>query len=72
MKKKAYERCSRFEGHIMPVLVESVNAQDPALVTGRLANNLTVHFKGGIELIGNIVDVKLNECKGFYYIGEKA
>lgn len=72
VKKKAYERCSRFEGHIMPVLVESVNAQDPALVTGRLANNLTVHFKGGIELIGNIVDVKLNECKGFYYIGEKA
>ncbi len=72
VKKKAYERCSRFEGQIMPVLVESVNAQDPALVTGRLANNLTVHFKGGIELIGNIVDVKLNECKGFYYIGEKA
>lgn len=72
VKKKAYERCSRFEGRIMPVLVESVNAQDSALVTGRLANNLTVHFKGGIELIGNIVDVKLNECKGFYYIGEKA
>ena len=72
VKKKAYERCSRFEGKVMPVLVESVNAQDSTLVTGRLANNLTVHFKGGIELIGNIVDVKLNECKGFYYIGEKA
>lgn len=72
VKEKAYERCARFEGKVMPVLVESLNAQDPALVTGRLDSNLTVHFKGGMELIGKIVDVRLNECKGFYYLGELA
>ena len=72
VKEKAYERCARFEGRVMPVLVESLNAQDPALVSGRLDSNLTVHFKGSMELIGKIVDVRLNECKGFYYLGELA
>ena len=72
VKEKAYERCARFEGKVMPVLVESLNAQDPALVSGRLDSNLTVHFKGGMELIGKIVDVRLNECKGFYYLGKLA
>ena len=41
------------------------------LVTGRLSNNLNVHFPGDSSLIGKIVPVKLKECKGFYYIGEK-
>lgn len=72
VKEKAYERCARFEGKVMPVLVESLNAHDPALVSGRLDSNLTVHFKGGMDLIGKIVDVRLNECKGFYYLGELA
>jgi len=30
-----------------------------------------VHFPGDESLIGQIVNVKLNECKGFYYIGEE-
>lgn len=55
---------------VQSVLVEQINEQDASLVTGRLSNSLLVHFKGGEELIGKIVDVRLNECKGFYYIGE--
>ena len=51
-------------------LVEEINEHDNSLVTGRLSNNLLVHFKGGEDLIGKIVKVKLNECKGFYYFGE--
>ena len=39
-------------------------------LTGRLDNNLLVHFEGGDELIGQIINVKLSECKGFYFIGE--
>jgi tRNA-2-methylthio-N6-dimethylallyladenosine synthase len=39
-------------------------------VTGRLSSGLLVHFPGTEELIGKIVDVKLNEAKGFYYMGE--
>lgn len=60
---------SRFEGQTMPVLVEQINEQDENLVTGRMDNNLLVHFPGTADLIGKIVDVNLKESKGFYYLG---
>ena len=66
----AAEVCAVHEGTDQDVLVESVNDHDPSLVTGRMSNNLLVHFKGDAALIGKIVNVHLNECKGFYYIGE--
>lgn len=64
------EMAVRFEGMTDTVLVEEVNEQDTKLLTGRLGNNLLVHFPGDASLIGQIVNVKLTECKGFYYIGE--
>ena len=63
------ERCGRLQNQVLPVLVEHVNEQDPALVTGRLANNLIVHFPGDAGMIGKIVPVELTESKGFYYLG---
>lgn len=56
-------------GKTMEVLVEEENAQDNTLVTGRLSNNIVVHFKGDKSLIGKIVNVHLDEAKGFYYMG---
>ena len=64
------EVCSVHQGSVQPVLVESVNDHDDTLVTGRLSNNLLVHFPGDSSLIGKIVKVYLKECKGFYYLGE--
>ena len=64
------KKAKQYEGAIMEALVEEINEHDNDLVTGRLSNNLLVHFKGDEELIGKIVKVKLNECKGFYYFGE--
>jgi tRNA-2-methylthio-N6-dimethylallyladenosine synthase len=66
------EMSARVQGQTLPVLVESMNEQDASLVTGRLGNNLLVHFPGTEELIGQTVDVYLKECKGFYYLGERA
>lgn len=63
--------CSVYTDTIQEVLVETVNDHDPSLMTGRMSNNLLVHFPGDKELIGKIVPVKLKECKGFYYIGER-
>ena len=60
----------RDEHTTQKVLVEEVNTQNPELLTGRLSNNILVHFKGDKSLIGNIVDVYLKESKGFYYMGE--
>ncbi len=66
----AKETCARFEGTTQEVLVEGVNEQDASLVTGRLSNNLLVHFPGTSDMIGKFMEVKLKESKGFYYLGE--
>ncbi len=58
-------------GSVKAVLVEEFNT-DKQTLTGRLDNNLLVHFEGGENLLGKIVNVKLDECKGFYYIGSLA
>ncbi len=71
VQETSVKRAGLIEGKTMDVLVEDINRQDPALVTGRLSNNLNVHFPGDASLIGQIVPVKLKECKGFYYLGEK-
>jgi len=70
VKEEANGLTSGYEGTVHKVLVEDVNEQDNSLLTGRLSNNLLVHFKSGRDLIGKIVDVKLTECHGFYYLGE--
>ncbi len=65
------EMAGRLTGQTLPVLVEEINSQDTSLMTGRLSNNLLVHFPGDASLIGKIVDVHLLESKGFYYMGER-
>ncbi len=66
----ARQECARWEGTTGQVLVEQVDRQDDRLLTGRLGNNLLVHFPGDLSLIGRIVDVHLTACRGFYYMGE--
>ena len=64
------EVCAVHEGTIQAALVECRNDHDEHLMTGRLSNNLLVHFPGDESLIGKLVDVSLDECHGFYYIGK--
>ena len=63
------EITGRYTGEIMEVLVEEMNTHDEALVSGRLSNNTVVHFEGTKDLIGKVVKVRLDEAKGFYYMG---
>lgn len=63
--------CARFEGQTLTALVEEYD-EEKQLLTGRLGNNLLVHFAGEPGLIGKIVPVCLKECKGFYYLGRQA
>ncbi len=72
VQETARERVGLLEGKIMSALVEEVNEHDETLVTGRLSNNVIVHFQGDKSLIGSIVDVHLTECHGFYYVGQMA
>lgn len=66
----AREQAARFADTVQEVLVEEVNEHDPKLLTGRMSNNLLVHFPGDASLIGTLQMVHLDECKGFYYMGK--
>lgn len=65
------KRIARYEGRVKKVLVEEINHQVNGFVTGKTDENITVHFEGDNSLIGEIISVKLNECKGFYFMGER-
>lgn len=67
----ANEECGRFEGKVVDVLVEEYN-EEKELLTGRMGHNLLVHFPGCPSMLGKIVPVKLEESKGFYFIGKIA
>lgn len=70
VQRGAEKRIGMLVGKVLPVLCEGLNEQEEGYVTGRLANNTLVHFKASASLVGQIVDVRLSESKGFYYIGE--
>ena len=65
------EVCGRDLHTIQKVLVEMPDDHKEGYVTGRLSNNTVVHFPGDESLIGKIVDVWLEESKGFYYMGKQ-
>lgn len=65
----AREESGRDRGKTLPVLVEE-QQPETGLLTGRLSNNILVHFPGPAELVGKILPVKLVESRGFYYIGQ--
>ncbi len=66
------EVCGKDAGTVQKVLVECLDDHKEGYVTGRLTNNTVVHFPGEEALIGQIVDVYLEESKGFYYMGRQA
>ncbi len=66
-----YEINTEKVGKVYKVLAEGLSGNDDSLLSGRLEDNTLVHFKGENEDIGNIVNVKITDCKTFYLLGEK-
>ena len=63
------EMAERFTGTEQMMLVEEPNRQMEGYMTGRLGNNHVVHFPGDVSLTGRILKIRLDECRGFYYMG---
>ena len=61
---------SRFQGEVQEVLVET-ESKEKGIFTGRTQYNLLVHFPGTPDLLGKYVNVRLDTCKGFYYMGTR-
>jgi tRNA-2-methylthio-N6-dimethylallyladenosine synthase len=70
IRQSSAKAAGRDEHTIQKILVEEKNMQRSGLMTGRLSNNLLVHFPGEECMIGKIADVYLEESKGFYYMGK--
>jgi tRNA-2-methylthio-N6-dimethylallyladenosine synthase len=49
-------------GHLETVLIEGPSKKDPTMLTGRTENNRAVNFKGGRELVGQFVQVRVTEA----------
>ncbi len=64
------EKINEKLGETVEVLIEEKNEKLDNYISGRLSNNTVVHVPGDETLIGTIQNVKLNEAKGFYYMGE--
>ena len=70
VQEKGREVSSRFQGEVQEVLVET-ESKEKGIFTGRTQYNLLVHFPGTPDLPGKYVKVRLDTCKGFYYMGTR-
>ncbi|MBQ9333854.1 MAG: tRNA (N6-isopentenyl adenosine(37)-C2)-methylthiotransferase MiaB [Lachnospiraceae bacterium] len=71
VQETARQSAAKHTGEVCDALIETVSDHDDGLVTGRLSNNLLVHLPGDASMIGSIVPVRLDVCKGFYFLGSK-
>ena len=69
VQKISAEVCTKDVGKTMTALAEGTDSHEPGMITGRLGNNIMVHFPGDASDIGKLIQVKLTESRGFYYMG---
>ncbi|MDO5131577.1 MAG: tRNA (N6-isopentenyl adenosine(37)-C2)-methylthiotransferase MiaB [Eubacteriales bacterium] len=69
VQETAHTRAGRLTGRVMEALAEEVNLKDSSLITCRLSNNMLVHVPGDPSMIGKMLPVRLDECRGFYFFG---
>ncbi|MBO4990563.1 MAG: tRNA (N6-isopentenyl adenosine(37)-C2)-methylthiotransferase MiaB [Firmicutes bacterium] len=63
-------KAQAYQGRVEKVLVEGLSQRNSKTYTGRTESGKTVNFFGRKELVGQIVDVKITECKTFSLWGE--
>jgi tRNA-2-methylthio-N6-dimethylallyladenosine synthase len=65
-----YNKNKKLEGKVVEVLVEGVSETDRDKLTGRTRTNKIVNFYGDNELVGKLVDIKIQEAKMHSLFGE--
>lgn len=60
-----YEKNIPYKDKIVDVLVEEVSKNDENVLSGRTRTGKLVHFQASKDLIGEIVDVKIDNIKSF-------
>lgn len=60
----------RFEGKVLKVLVDGVSSKNENILTGYSEHNKVVNFAGSKELIGKIVEVKIEKAFSWHLRGK--
>lgn len=60
-----YEKNAKYKDKVVDVLVEEVSKNNESVLSGRTRTGKLVHFKGDKDLIGEIIDVKIDKVKSF-------
>ncbi|NLJ79083.1 MAG: tRNA (N6-isopentenyl adenosine(37)-C2)-methylthiotransferase MiaB [Tissierellia bacterium] len=60
-----YERNLKYRDQIVEVLVEEISKNNDKVLAGRTRTGKLVHFDGGDDLIGKLVDTRITEVKSF-------
>lgn len=60
----------RFEGETLDVLVDGYSDKDPNMLCGYTEHNKLVNFEGSSDLIGKIVQVKIEKAYSWHLRGE--
>ncbi len=70
VKQYANEKNQALVGETLKVLIDGPSQKDETILAGYSEQLKLVHLKGGDELIGEIVNVKITEAKTFNLYGE--
>lgn len=60
-----YEKNAKYKDKVVDVMVEEVSKNNENVLSGRTRTGKLVHFKGDKDLIGEIIDVKIDKVKSF-------
>lgn len=69
-EKQTEENNKKYVGTIQKVLVEGTSKNNEEMLTGRTDSNKIVNFEGPKDLIGNLIDVKIESDHLWYLKGE--
>lgn len=61
-REMAFELARAYDGRTLEVLVEDRDKDNLLLLAGRSTQNKVVHFEGASDLIGQLVNVKINKA----------
>lgn len=64
------ENSGVLKGKTLEVLVEGLSKTDSSRLTGRTRTNKIVHFKGDLQLIGRLVNVRIIGSQSWFLFGE--
>ncbi|MDC3416324.1 tRNA (N6-isopentenyl adenosine(37)-C2)-methylthiotransferase MiaB [Aquibacillus salsiterrae] len=70
VNKQSAEAMKQYQGQTVKVLVEGESKKDPDVLSGYTERNKLVNFVGPKSIIGQIVEVKINQTKTWTLDGE--